>query len=918
MSRLNLSSWQAVSPYLDQALEMQEQERASWLAALSERNPALAADLQILLEEHRMLVEERFLEQPLLPLPGRASLAGQAIGSYTLLSPIGEGGMGAVWLAERSDGRFERKVALKFLNIALAAHGGEERFKREGKILGGLAHPHIAQLLDAGVSPAGQPFLVLEHVDGEHIDRYCDGRALDVEARVRLFLDVLAAVSHAHANLIVHRDIKPSNVLVSTDGQVKLLDFGIAKLVVDEAHQGAATALTREGASAMTPLYAAPEQVTAGLVTTATDVYALGVLLYVLLAGQHPAGPGPHSLADLIKWTVDTEPPQLSDNASLGTNAASRSTTPDKLGRLLRGDLDTIVAKALKKNPRERYMSATALGDDLRRYLSHQPIGARPDTLAYRAAKFSRRNRMAVVLATLAFAGSAAGVLGTIIQARTANRERVIAERRFNEVRQLANKLFEVDRQVRDLPGGAKTRQFLVDTSLEYLRRLATDVRSDPDLALDVGTAFMRVGRVQGVPISANLGQADNAEHNLRIAEGLIQSVLAAQPANRTAFLRSAQIAHDRMVLAQARRPDTEALPLGRKSQEWLEKYLSTGKVVEAEKDQVYIVGVNVAGWYLRNDLMDEGLRLAHRMIEFAKATNQPRHAASGQIALARALRGTGDLDGALVAIREGVKVLEPAPGETRVGIQRSFALALCTEGEVLGEDDAISMGRSREAAGQFGRAYRIATDLARLDVNESQIRFSVATYGIRLAGIVRHSDPRRALAIYDEVLRHSAEIKNNPRARRDETRALARSTYPLRQLGRSGEARRRLDAAFTRLRELKLYPAEQTNPSSEAVDTLRALAEYEAGKGDIKRGIGIYQQLLGWILASKPKPESRLSDALDLSNIYLAKSRLHRRAGQTDAASALEARRVELWRHWERKLPNNPFVLRQLTGPGK
>ena len=433
MSTLSPDQWRAVSPYLDQALDMPDEERKAWLASLGEQNPALAAHLKKLLDEHRVLVQERYLEKGSVPLPGQAALAGQTIGAYTLLSPIGQGGMGTVWLAERSDGRFQRQVAVKFLSIGFA--GGGERFKREGSIVGRLTHPHIAELLDAGVSSPGQPYLVLEHVDGDHIDRFCDQHKLDVAARVRLFLDVLAAVAHAHAHLIVHRDIKPSNVLVRNDGQVKLLDFGIAKLLEGEGHAGPITQLTREGGGALTPEYAAPEQVTGGAVTTATDVYSLGVLLYVLLTGQHPAGRGTHTPADLVKALVDTEPRRLSDvvaparaNAEeTTTNAARRTTTPDKLSRLLRGDLDTIVGKALKKNPQERYASVTALADDLGRYLRHEPISARPDTIAYRTGKFIRRNRMAVALTALAFAATLAGVAGTLLQTRTARRQRDFA-----------------------------------------------------------------------------------------------------------------------------------------------------------------------------------------------------------------------------------------------------------------------------------------------------------------------------------------------------------------------------------------------------------------------------------------------------------------------------------------------------------
>ncbi len=374
MSKLSPDQWQALSPYLDEALAMTEKERSPWLSSLRSQNQDMAEQLEMLFREHRALSEEGFLEKSSVGLPRSPGLEGQTLGAYTLVSQIGHGGMGSVWLAQRSDGRFERQVAVKFLNIALMGKGGEERFKREGSILGRLAHPHIAELIDAGVSQAGQPYLVLEHVEGDHIDRYCDEHKLDIKERIQLFLDVLAAVAQAHANLIVHRDLKPSNVLIRNDGQAKLLDFGIAKLLEGDAQAEVATLATGEAGRTMTPEYAAPEQLLGEAITTATDVYALGILLYVLLTGQHPNGKGPRTPADLVKAVVDTEPARPSDTVAptrtnadtAAPNAARRATTPDKLQRLLRGDLDTIVAKALKKDPAERYLSVTALADDLR------------------------------------------------------------------------------------------------------------------------------------------------------------------------------------------------------------------------------------------------------------------------------------------------------------------------------------------------------------------------------------------------------------------------------------------------------------------------------------------------------------------------------------------------------------------------
>jgi serine/threonine protein kinase/Tol biopolymer transport system component len=417
MSKLSPEQWQALSPYLDRALELADDERSAWLAALRSEHPAVASQLEMLLGELRALHEEGFLEEKTPHLPRGQGLAGQELGVYTLISQIGHGGMGTVWLAERNDGRFERRVAIKMLNIALMGKGGEERFKREGRILGRLTHPHIAELIDAGVSSTGEPFLVLDYVDGEPIDRYCDQNGLDIPARIRLFLDALEGVAHAHAHHIVHRDLKPSNILVRTDGEAKLLDFGIAKLLECDG-KNAEAPLTVEGGGAMTPEYAAPEQLKGEAVTAATDVYAAGVLLYVLLTGQHPAGAVPHTPARLIEAILDTEPPRPSDivartrpnQETAVANAGKRATTPDKLAKLLRGDLDTMIGKALKKNPQERYSSIEALAADLQRYLRYEPISARPDAIAYRAGKFVRRHwssMTAVLLVAAALVGTA-------------------------------------------------------------------------------------------------------------------------------------------------------------------------------------------------------------------------------------------------------------------------------------------------------------------------------------------------------------------------------------------------------------------------------------------------------------------------------------------------------------------------------
>ena len=436
MTDITKSRWPLLSPLLDELLDLEPPERAARLQAIRAGDERLGEELQELLSRHEAMDKANFLASPTRPL----ILAGQTVGAYTLEREIGQGGMGTVWLARRTDGRFEGQVAIKFLTAGLLGQTDNGRFAREGQILARLAHPNIARLVDAGVTAAGgQPYLVLEYVDGLPITRFCEQQGLDVTGRVQLFLAVLAAVEHAHNRLILHRDLKPSNILVTAAGEVKLLDFGIAKLLVGDATQGVggagargeATELTQRAGSAFTPQYAAPEQLQGGDVTTATDVYALGVLLYLLLSGQHPTAGNKPAAAGIdeaplerLRALLETEPRRLSDAVRSG----SRSSSDAKRARELRGDLDTIVARALKKAPAERYANAAALADDLRRWTLHEPIAARPDSAWYQASKFVRRHRVGVAAGSTAALALAAGLGVALWESREAQAQRAQAE----------------------------------------------------------------------------------------------------------------------------------------------------------------------------------------------------------------------------------------------------------------------------------------------------------------------------------------------------------------------------------------------------------------------------------------------------------------------------------------------------------
>lgn len=416
MPHLDPEKWQLFSRRLDRALELSDAEREPWLAELERSEPQFAQRLRGLLAARANLSSEGFLERGMAAqyAPPALSMRGRRVGAYVIEAEIGRGGMGAVWRASRADGQYSSVVAVKFLHPAAAGSESEQRFRTEGKLLARLSHPSIAQLLDAGMADGQQPYLVLEYVEGEAIDAYCTRQALDLEARVRLLLGVCSAVSHAHSHLIVHRDLKPSNILVRADGVIKLLDFGIAKLI----EEGGPPGLTRADVQVLTPEYAAPEQLLGRPITTATDVYALGIVAYLLLTGRHPLSKPGEAHADWVRGVLDREPPR----ASLAAEG------PATLRRRLQGDLDNILRKALRKAPQERYSSVEAFADDLERFLDHEPVLAAPDTMSYRVGKFVQRHRGSVLMATLTVVALIASTVITALQMQEARVQRDLAQ----------------------------------------------------------------------------------------------------------------------------------------------------------------------------------------------------------------------------------------------------------------------------------------------------------------------------------------------------------------------------------------------------------------------------------------------------------------------------------------------------------
>jgi eukaryotic-like serine/threonine-protein kinase len=531
------SGWQEARRLFHACIDLGTQDRADLLTRECAGAPGMKAEVESLLakaDENGSFMEQPAAEAGFVQTL-HSSRVGQRVGAYEIVELLAEGGMGGVYKAVRADDQYRQQVAIKLVRRGLEGDGMLARFKAERQILASLDHPHIARMLDGGRTDEGLPYFVMELIDGEPIDRYCEHHQLTVAQRLELFCDVCAAVQYAHQNLTVHRDLKPGNILVTPKGVVKLLDFGIAKVLdVGAASQDTVTALR-----AMTPEYSSPEQLKGEAITTATDVYSLGVLLYRLLSGRSPyraAASEPYALA---REVCDTEPAKPSAARAERTNLTLR--------KQLEGDLDSIVLMALRKERDKRYPSVEQLSQDIRRHLAHLPVVARQSTWSYRSGRFLARHKVAVSAGALVLLTLVGGIVSTAREAKIAAGERDRAERHFNSVRQLANAfMFEFHDAIENLPGALPARQLVVAKALKYLDELAAEAGNDLSLKQELATAYEKVGDVQAGYRSANLGDTRGALSSYHKALGLRES-LARHDGGEPQALRQLVRTHGRL-----------------------------------------------------------------------------------------------------------------------------------------------------------------------------------------------------------------------------------------------------------------------------------------------------------------------------------------------------------------------------------
>jgi eukaryotic-like serine/threonine-protein kinase len=715
--------WSRIKEIFAAALERDPSERTTYVEAACASDPELRVEVISLLEAHE--TAGGFIEQEAAQRVGLASAAakkdwiGRRLGPYRIVGEAGRGGMSQVFKAVRDDQQYEKQVAIKLLKPGLDTDSLLRRFKAERQILAQLSHPNIAHLLDGGATEDGAPYLVMEYIEGKPIDLYCEDRELGVTERLDLFRSLCSAVHYVHQHLMVHGDLKCGNVLVTDQGVVKLLDFGIAKLL------GPAPGAAREEPRAttflaLTPEYASPEQVRGEPISTASDVYSLGVLLYRLLAGDLP-----HKATGSTTWALAQQICEK-DPAPPSVTAVQATTGYGRFATTLRGDLDNIVLKALKKAPDERYPSAEQLSEDLRRYLRGFPVAARPDTTGYRVRKFAQRHKSAAVAAGLFVAALIAGIIATSWQAHRADVERLRAERHLNDVRELTSVyLADVYDAVAYLPGGTKARKLLVENSIKYLAGLEREARDSPQLQRDLAVAYDRLGDVQGDYIGANLGDTQGAlesyRHALRLRRGLVEHDPTLQA--RRELLRSC-VKLSELLMGQS--AVGEALPLAREGAELADTLLQDKSATE--RDQRYAAAAYMNfGWAqgLSTGEAEPGMKLMEKAQQIhqrlAAANPKDVDAQRNLVVVAGRMgdvysEGLNDPAKALPYYEHALKLIEPIAAANRddAELQRAKAFVLASIADLQND-----LHRPQEGLANYQRALDIIEPLRAADAED-------------------------------------------------------------------------------------------------------------------------------------------------------------------------------------------------------
>ncbi len=737
---------------------------------------------------------------------------GRRVGPYRIQKLLGRGGMGAVFLAIRDDDQFRKSVALKLLRFDTGDPAVLARFRNERQILAALDHPNIAALYDGGSTEEGLPYIVMEYVAGETVTAYCQKRRLPIPERLQIFCQICDAVQYAHQKLIVHRDLKPGNILVTGEGLPKLLDFGIAKLLLAPELLGDAAPLTKTGVHAMTPDYASPEQIRGETVSTATDVYSLGAVLYEILTGERPHRLTRYDLNEIRSRICDSDPRIPS---TVG-------------GPALKGDLDTIVLKAMHRDPARRYRSVEQFAEDILRHLQHRPVAARPDTVGYRVSRFAARNRWGIAAGAAILISLAAGTAVSLQQAS-------VARERFQQVRKLAGRFIELHDDVARLPGSTQVREKMVATALDYLDNLSRGAGKDAELLHEIGQAYAKVAEAQGAPGQPNLGRTDDALASFRKAIEFDRRAARLNPDYRPSLATvQSRFAYLAMLSGH--------LPEARQNLEASAGLLRQLRAEKPEDPDLLALAASVA--VSQGDLKEYEGHIRDRLpfyrqarelsAEYARikqdnASRARLHLSTGL--LADSLTDNGHYEEALAVLHEGEALIDSllaAEPDNPVYLRQKMSETNYF-GRVYDNETGDSLGKPVEAVAADRRYVALAERLANADPSNASARLSLAIAYYRLSYPLGKTAPAEALVVVRKSLQiFDAELVRRPndrllRSRR--ARALRHLAYAFESNGRRAEARQAAAEAVGVQRQLLEETPSDNSEREQLESTQKVLA---------------------------------------------------------------------------------------------
>ena len=929
-------NWDRIQSLFLETADLPPEEQARFLDTACADDADLRSELDSLLASDRRNGEaiSAAVEGEAALLLENQALIGSRLGAYRVIKELGHGGMGAVYLAERDDGEYRKQVAIKVVKRGMDTVDVLERFRHERQILANLEHPYIARLLDGGATFDGRPFFVMEFVEGQPLDDYCDEHKLDIKARCRLFLGICEAVSHAHRNLVVHRDLKPGNIFVTPDGTPKLLDFGVAKLL--SADPEVASTLT-VAARPFTAEYASPEQVRGLPVSTATDIYSLGAVLYELLTGER---------AQQITSRTPVEVERVVCKAEVGR--------PSLIAPGIDSDLDNIVLMAMRKEAERRYPSVDRFADDIRRYLTGLPVTARQDSFSYRTGKFLRRNQLKIAVAGLVFSSLIIGLVAALsqwqraeaarsvadsqrvaaenerslaeVEARVAEAaradearqheiaetQRARAEQRLTELIQLADRtLFDIHSAIEALPGAMQARRAIVKTTLDYLESLEKDAGADDRMRLVLGAAYTKIAAIQGDPYTPSLGDFAGARASYQKAEALLQPLQKRDKDDPDFILRWLEVEAGLAEMtarsgepAQAVERFSALLPAAHKLAQLRPSDKDSVKQ-EAELHQRLAVVLQARDTQQSLVHSKQHVAILSRLVEkFPGDSDLREDLAAGYSTTAGSLKNVGDLTTSMDYFERSIRIrqelIEQQPAN--VVLRRGLMVVYGNYATLLGMPWSVNLGRFAEAREYCAKAVAIARDLVKADPQNATARYDLAMSLARFGMVEPQPDQmaeslrslQEAIGIVDPI------FKANPKSASMATQvALAReyAGHRLEGLGQTGAAVEQYRESLALMEALLAADAAAQSATVQALADEEALASLYADKGDRAQALDYAARALA--RASKATVPSAEADRRNqnLAHAYFVLATVRRTLGDRDESRQAAERAVSLWR---------------------